>query len=115
VVVALIVVALVVTVAMRGQQMKKLAHEGVVLAGKVIERRRAGTGKAGRAHAFIRYEYFPPGGHRFEHRSAVSEGVFAQYQEGAAIDIVYLPSKPSVSSPKFLVDASRQALKLPPL
>lgn len=110
-----IIAAIGFVVVRRGFQMKDLANKGVVAQGKVIRKfKRTSTG--GRAsHAYLRYEFFTPDGQRFERSIAVGEEVFKAHEEGGAIDVVYVPEKPTVNGAKYMVNLSREALKLPPL
>ncbi len=97
----------------RGFQMKALAHEGVAIEGKVIKKfRQPGSGTTA---PYLRYEYTTPTGERYENKIAVSEEVWQSHEEGDPIELVYTPNRPSVSAAKYMVNLSRQALKLPPL
>ncbi len=97
----------------RGFQMKALAHEGVAIEGKVIKKfRQTGSGTTA---PYLRYEYMTPTGERYENKIAVDEEVWRNHEVGDAIELVYTPKQPSVSAAKYMVNLSRQALKLPPL
>ena len=54
-------------------------------------------------------------GERYENKIAVDEDVWQGHEVGDAIELVYTPKRPSVSATKYMVNLSRQALKLPPL
>ena len=97
----------------RAFQMKALAHGGVVIEGRVIKKFRQ-TGSTPR-HPYLRYDYITPTGQRYEHKIAVSEEVWETYEVGDPIEIVYVPNRPSVSAAKYMVNLSRQALKMSPL
>ncbi len=97
----------------RGFQMKALAHEGVAIEGKVIKKfRQPGSGTNA---PYLRYEYTTPTGDRHENKIAVTEEVWQSHEVGDAIELVYTPKQPSVSAAKYMVNLSREALKLPPL
>jgi len=51
IVMAVIAAAIVVVLVMRGGQMKRLANEGVVIEGKVVERKPSVIGTSGRSRA----------------------------------------------------------------
>lgn len=112
---ALIFVGMVGTWVVRGFQMKSLANEGVVVSGEIVDKRRSGAGANSRSAPYLKYAYVGPDGQRHELRAAVAESVYAEHEIGDAFDVVCLPDKPSVAGPKYLVDLSREALKLPPL
>ena len=114
-IVAAIVGAFIAAMAWRGLQMKSLAQQGVVGKGEVIQkfRRRARSGH--QAAGYLKYRFETPQGLEFQKRIAVSEQVYNEYAEGQAIDIVYLPDKPSVNGARYMVNLSRKALKLPPI
>ncbi|MDH5345641.1 MAG: hypothetical protein OEW59_07750 [Gammaproteobacteria bacterium] len=99
----------------RGLQMKKLAHDGVPAAGKVIEKSRRSTQPGKMSTGYLRYEFYAGNGLRYERKIAVGETIYANHEEGDAIDVVYVPDKPEISAAKYMVNLSREALKLPPL
>ena len=97
----------------RGFQMKALAHEGVAIEGTIIKKfRQPGSGTTA---PYLRYKYTTPTGERYENKIAVDEDVWQGHEVGDAIELVYTPKRPSVSAAKYMVNLSRQALKLPPL
>ncbi len=112
---AAIIAAVIFIIVRRGFQMKDLAHNGVVAQGTVIKKFRRGSGSRPQAHAYLRYEFLAPTGKRLERSIAVGEEVFEQYEVGSKIDIVYVRNKPEVNAAKYMVNLSREALKLPPL
>ena len=112
---AAIIAAIIYFTVRRGYQMKDLANKGVVAQATVIKKsRRSGTsGAAG--SGYIKYEFLAPDGKRHESSIAVSEEVYSDHEEGSMIDIVYVAGKPQVNGAKYMVNLSREALKLPPL
>lgn len=110
-----IVGAVIFMIVRRGFQMKDLAHKGVVAQGTVIKKFRRGSASRPQSHAYLRYEFLAPTGKRLERSIAVGEEIFDQYEVGSKIDIVYVKDKPEVNGAKYMVNLSREALKLPPL
>ena len=112
---ALIIAAIIFFAAKRGFQMKDLCHKGVLVEGKVIKKfRQQGKGGA-MASPCLRYEFYSAGGQRIENKMTVGEDIWDAFEEGSSIDIVYLEDKPGVNGAKYMVNLSREALKLPPL
>ena len=99
----------------RGMQMKKLAHDGVVADGKVINKSRRAGAQAKMSTPYLRYEFYAANGFRYERNVAVGENVYESHEEGDAIGVVYLKDNPKVSAARYMVNLSREALKLPPL
>ena len=95
--------------------MKDLANKGIVAEGKVIKKFRRTTTQGKTSAAYLRYEFATPSGEMLERSIAVAEKIFEEYEEGDSIDVVYVPGKPSVNGAKYMVNLSREALKLPPL
>jgi hypothetical protein len=113
---AAIIAAVIFMIVRRGLQMKDLAHKGVVAEGTVIRKfRRGNATQVQTSAAYLRYEFKAPDGKRFERSVAVSEEVFETFEEGSKIDVVYVEGKPQVNGAKYMVNLSREALKLPPL
>lgn len=112
---ALIIAAVIAVVVHRGLQMKNLANDGIVGEGKVIEKLRRVNNQGGVSAAYLRYEFNAANGLRYEKKVAVSEEISDGHEEGDPIDVVYLRNKPEVSAAKYMVNLSREALKLPPL
>ena len=110
----LIVLAIVAVIVFRGWQMTRLTHHGVAAEGTVIKKGRSQSGQ-GISQAWLRYEYLGPDGQRYEYRIHTSEEFWDAHEVGDTIEIVYVSSKPSVSGAKYMVNHSREALKLPPL
>ena len=112
---ALIIGAIIFFAAKRGFQMKDLCHKGVLVEGKVIKKFRQ-QGKGGSmASPCLRYEFHSAAGQRIENKITVAEEIWETFEEGSPIDIVYLEDKPAVNAAKYMVNLSREALKLPPL
>jgi len=104
---------IVVFIVRRGFQMKALAQEGVAIEGTIIKKfRQPGSGTTA---PYLRYEHTTPMGERYENKIAVDEDVWQGHEVGDAIELIYTPKQPSVSATKYMVNLSRQALKLPPL
>ena len=110
-----IVAAVILMIVRRGFQMKNLAHDGVVASGTVIKKFRRGNSTNPQSHAYLRYRFETPGGDSFERSIAVSEEIYEQHEEGGSIDVVYVLGNPKVNGAKYMVNLSREALKLPPL
>lgn len=106
-----IVVAVVGRIGLRAMQFKHLAHDGVAASGVVVKKFREGAA-AGRHEPYLRYEYRVDG-KCFENKIATLEEFWDAHEEGDSIEIVYVPSKPSVSAARYLVNESRKALNLP--
>jgi hypothetical protein len=114
-IVAVIVLLMIVVFVRRGLQMKELAHNGVVGQAKVIQKQRRHSNKSRQSTAYLKYQFDAPNGLSHTNRIAVTDEIFSRYEEGDSIDIVYLENKPGVSGARYMVNLSRQALKLPPL
>ena len=112
---AAIVAAIIAVIVHRGFQMKNLANDGVVGEGKVIKKSRRVNSQGGMSSAYLRYEFNAANGLRYEKKISVGEEVFDAYEEGDPIDVVYVRNKPEVNGAKYMVNLSREALKLPPL
>jgi hypothetical protein len=110
-----LIVAIIIFAIHRGLQMKNLAHRGVLIEAKVIKKFRKTSGRGAKSSPCLKYDFLAPTGQRIERTIAVAEGIYEQYEEGAKIDVVYLPDKPQVNGAKYMVNLSREALKLPPL
>ena len=111
----LFIAAFVAVVLHRGLQIKKLAHDGVVVEGKVINKSRRAGSQGKMSTPYLRYEFYAADGLRYEKNVAVGENVFESREEGDAIGVVYLEDKPKVNAARYMVNLSREALKLPPL
>lgn len=99
----------------RGMQMKNLAHHGVPTTGKILLiKQLASANRSPQSRSWrLRYSYTVEG-RTFE--NGINPGTEErQLAVGGPIEIVYLPTDPSVSATRNMVNLSRQALKLPPL
>jgi len=112
---ALIIAAIIAVWVHRGLQMKNLANDGIVGDGKVIEKFKRVNSQGGMASPYLRYEFYAANNIRYERKISVGEEIFDSYAENDPIEIVYLENKPKVNAAKYMVNLSREALKLPPL
>jgi hypothetical protein len=110
----LIVIAVVVVIVFRGWQMTRLVHQGVAAEGRIIKKGRTQSSQ-GISQPWLRYEYRGPDGQRHEYRIHTTEEFWEAHEVGDTIEIAYVRSKPSVSGARYMVNQSREALKLPPL
>ncbi|HKJ17902.1 MAG TPA: hypothetical protein VJ984_11165 [Xanthomonadales bacterium] len=93
----------------------RLANEGVVVRGRVVEKVLT-FGKATRSVAgIIKYDFLTPRGEYVEKSVVVGEAVLIECEEGSEIDVVYLKDNPDISETRQMVDTARASLKLPPL
>jgi hypothetical protein len=111
----LIIAAIIAVFVHRGLQMKNLANKGVVGDGKVLEKLTRVNSQGGISSPYIRYEFRASNGLRYERKVSVGEEIYKSYEEGDHFDVVYLKNKPEVNAAKYMVNLSREALKLPPL
>lgn len=112
---ALIVAAIIAVIVQRGLQMKSLANDGIVGEGKVIKKARRVNSQGGMSSAYLTYEFSAANGSRYERKVSVGEDIYDNHEEGDAIGIVYLEKNPKVNGARYMVNLSREALKLPPL
>ena len=95
----------------RGYQMRQLVLDGVETRGTVTAKLQYPTMKGSRRNdRRIAYEYRDAAGQVHRHISMVTPDFWNGHTEGGPIDIVYSRSQPRVSSPKHLVELSRQAM-----
>ena len=97
-------------VARQGWKLTKLVHEGVATTGVVTAKHGGGHGRS-----VLRYEYQGPDGARHEGGCPVNATVWAAHEVGGSIGVVYVASRPWISSERGEVNASRATLGLPPL
>ena len=97
------------TLVRRDYQMRDLVAQGVPVTGKVIRQLRF-TGTRGQRNRYLRYE-FSVGAGRYTHKIAVTVDESERYQDGDAIQLIYLPSNPKVSARVEMVEQCRQALQ----
>jgi hypothetical protein len=112
---ALIIAAIIAVLVQRGLQMKSLANEGVVGEGKIIKKSRRVNSQGSMSSAYLTYEFHAANGSRYERKVSVGDEVYDSHEEGDAIGVVYLEKKPEVNGARYMVNLSREALKLPPL
>ncbi|MCU0634881.1 MAG: DUF3592 domain-containing protein [Gemmatimonadaceae bacterium] len=95
----------------RGLQMKRLAEDGVAATARITGKlKQGGTGVNGGTTYRLRYEYAGPDGVTHTYRSVVGFDEWSAVEEGDPFPIYYSASKPSVSGPARLVEASRAAI-----
>jgi hypothetical protein len=92
----------------RAFEMKRLANEGVETKGTVIRKAKFSTGVI---RYQIRYEYSDNFGRKYHNTIWVSGELYDKLEIGDPVDIVFLPSEPSVSGLLSDVELARQALQ----
>ena len=108
----LIVVGVLVVVARRGLQMKKLVERGIPVVGRVVSRgSRASSGAGGRATHHLRYEFTAADGRTYGHRITVTGAEHESVREGDEIELVYLPDNPKVSAQASMVAMLSRGMK----
>lgn len=110
-----ILAAIIAVIVRRGLQMKALAQNGVPGQAEIVLKHRRRTSAGHQTAGYLKYQFDAPLGQTLTNRIAVSEEIFARYEVGDPIEIVYLPDKPGINGAKYMVNLSRKALKLPPL
>jgi len=110
-----IILGVIFMIVRRGLQMKNLAHHGVVGQARVEKKFSRQSGSGGMSATYLRYEFHGPDGQLYSNKISVSLEIYEQYEENDSIDIVYLEDKPGVNAARYMVNLSREALKLPPL
>jgi hypothetical protein len=93
----------------RAFEMKRLANEGVETKGTVIRKVKFYTG--GNRRYQIRYEYSDNFGRKYHNTIWVSGELYDKLEIGDPVDVVFLPSEPSVSGLLSDVELARQALQ----
>ena len=93
----------------------RLAREGFVVRGRVVQKKFFSGEKSDSPAGVIRYEFFTPRGEYVKKSVVVGEAVLINCDEGASIDVVYLKDYPRISEIKHTVDMTRAYLNLPPL
>ena len=88
------------------ESMSRLAREGVTTSGRitVTEKRRMSRGEF---EYFVTYAFETKDGTEVTKELRVQASRFDEYAEGQPIEIVYLPSDPSLSATKEVVDRVR--------
>jgi len=92
----------------RAFEMKRLANEGVETKGTVIRKAKFSTGVI---RYQIRYEYSDNFGRKYHNTIWVSGELYDKLEIGDPVDVVFLPSEPSVSGLLSDVELARQALQ----
>jgi hypothetical protein len=92
----------------RAFEMKRLANEGVETKGTVIRKAKFSTGVI---RYQIRYEYSDNFGRTYHNTIWVSGELYDKLEIGDPVDVVFLPSEPSVSGLLSDVELARQALQ----
>lgn len=113
-VVALPILAIV-AVVKRGREMQSLVEHGRVARGRVAARRATAPRGGSRRNKRVQLMYELPDTGEFRRWVSVTSQQWQEMTEGAAIDIVYLPGKPSVFATRVLVNHARRTRGLPEL
>ena len=92
----------------RARHIHLLLNEGAPIHGVVATKR--SPVQKGRRRYILTYEYMANGATR-KGRSIVSREVYDSHTEGQMIALRYLPMKPSVSAPEFVLEKARKDLK----
>lgn len=92
----------------RARHIHLLLNEGAPVHG-IVSAKRSPVQK-GRKRYILTYEYMADGATR-KGRSIVSREVYDSHTEGQMIALRYLPMKPSVSAPEFVLEKARKDLK----
>ncbi|MCW1885306.1 DUF3592 domain-containing protein [Luteolibacter flavescens] len=95
----------------RGLELKRLCDQGIEVTGRVAEKRAVAGHGSGPRQKKIVMSYRDRFGAEHLRTSSVPLSVYDQYQVDDPIEIVYLPDSPATSSPKYLVDQCREALR----
>lgn len=95
------------TVYRRAKQIHHLLNDGAPVHG-VVSSKRTYVQK-GRQRFVITYEYMADGATR-KGRSIVSRELFDAHSDGQSIALRYLPNKPAVSAPQFVLEKARKEL-----
>ncbi len=96
--------------ATRGREVALLAERGVPAAALVTKVERIRRNRAGYEDFFVTYRYSDASGNEFDKRLKVTPGDMKGMEEGGAVDVIYLPSDPSVGAVAHLVEKMRGAL-----
>jgi hypothetical protein len=93
----------------------KLAKEGVLARARVIRKHRPLGRLMGPLSNVIEYDFLTPRGEFSRNSAFVGEAVCHVHEEGSEIEVVYLKNNPAINGTKYLVNKSREFMKLPPL
>ena len=94
----------------RGLQFRQLALHGVVAEAVISKKARLAAGADHVGAGRISYAFRAADGREYHRSSTISEAKWAELSNGQTIEIVYLPNRPSISAPAWLVDDARTAL-----
>lgn len=103
------IVAMIRRVSKRGDELKQLCDRGQAVVGKLTQLRKQRRSRTDDDH-YITYTFTSGGGIEYSRELKVSEYEFADYAEGQAVDVVYLPDDPNINALKTLVDQMRDAI-----
>jgi hypothetical protein len=92
----------------RGTELRRLTEHGVGASGEVLYVQRFPAVVSGTR--FLRYQFKTPDGEVYARKIALSAAKAERYRRGGAIEIVYLPQNPKVSTASDLVEFVRQGL-----
>ncbi len=92
----------------RVANVRLLARDGVDARGTVL--RKYSLGRARRRNHYLEYRYEDSRGEAHTHKYNVGAVVWSAHAEGGPIEVTYSQSDPSVSAPRQLVQAAREAL-----
>ncbi len=92
----------------RGRQLLDLAKFGLPATAKIVARRSYAR-KSGRRFQIV-YEYLAGASTR-RSSSFLSESQFDATTEGGTLDVQYLPDRPNVSAPSFIIEQAVEAAR----
>lgn len=107
----LIFAAIIALAVRRGLEMRQLCEQGIRTTGRVAEKRSLSGAGAGAKQKKIVIHYQDQAGLSHSRTSSIPLSVFEQYAVNDRIEVVYLPTNPSISAPGYLVDQCREALR----
>lgn len=110
IVVLVLLVAAAAIVVRRGLQMRRLVESGVTTRARVVKKTRFRSSSSV-SSIRLKYSFVAGDAKRSERTIAMSEGESEAYDEGAEIEVVYLPTRPRVSATSAMVDLVRQGLR----
>lgn len=110
-VIPFVIVALIGLLVWRGRQVGELARRGQSVQGTVVRKFRTGMGNAGSMGRRIAFTYRGPDGREYRRAASITTSKWMDLEEGGPIELVFLPDKPGVSAPAWLIDHARQALR----
>ena len=107
-VVLILIGAASVVVVRRGLQMRRLVENGVPTRARVEKKTRF-RGSSNVSSIRLKYSFAAGDATRYERTITMSQAESAAYEEGAEIEIVYLPERPQVSAAKAMVELARRS------